>query len=78
MQHLALVLYKEYPKHAHYYVLKLLCMFHLTALLECINLFVFDVVSMFQNEYYTSNKDLKNIGRASTSQLHPCSCIAIF
>jgi len=29
MQHLALALHKEHPKHIHYYVL---CMFHLTTL----------------------------------------------
>jgi len=57
MQHLALALYK------HLQICTLQCIknYCLTALLEYIDLFILDVVSISQNEYCTSNKDLQNI-----------------
>jgi len=67
---------KSVPKTAHYYVLKIIVHAHLTALLECTDLFVLDVVNIFQHEYCTSNKDLQNVEtRAIPSQLQPCSFI---
>jgi len=70
--YLILVLYKKHPPniHAmpHNYVLKLLCTFHLTALLEYmtallkyIDLFVLNVLNVFQHDYCNSNQDLQNI-----------------
>jgi len=50
----------------HITMYQLLCMIHLTALLECIDLFILDVVNIFQNEYCTSNKDLQNILEVET------------
>ena len=48
---------------------------YMTALLESIDLFVLDVVNVFQHKYYTSNQD-KCIGaRAPPSELHVCSYI---
>jgi len=64
---------KNIPKHAHYYVLKI------TALLECFDLFVLDVVNIFEHEYCTSNRDLQNIGtRSPPSQSYHCSYIMIW
>jgi len=64
MHHLAT---KSIPKHVHYYVLKIVH-FHLTALLGCIDLFMLDVVNIFQDEYCTSNKDLQNKKTTITGQ----------
>jgi len=45
---------------------------HMTALLEYIDLFILDVVNVFQHEYCTSNQDLQYIrAKAKSSELHP-------
>jgi len=49
----------------HNYLLRRICLTtlleYMTALLENIYLYVFDVVNIFQHNYCTSNQDLKNI-----------------
>jgi len=75
MQHLVLVLYKEYPETCIlYYVVKIIVHAHLNVLLECIiDTWCGQYIS---HEYCTSNKYLQNIEvRAPPSQLHTCSYI---
>jgi len=79
MQHLVLVLYKEYPKHVHYYVLKIIV--HVS--FDC-SIRVYQSIctlcgeNIFQHEYYSSNKDQQNIVKAPPSQLHLYSYIMIW